>query len=66
MTGSGRVWIDESGFNLEFGQHGFELAQVANGVHASKCQDHLCDGCVELDSCCICRRPEFEHGDGDE
>lgn len=52
----------DSGVNL----HGFELAPVRDGIHAAKCLDQLCDGCVALDSCAICKRPEFEHGDGDE
>lgn len=45
-------------------EHGFELAAVTDGVHTLRCVDHLCDGCVPLDSCVICSRPEFEHGDG--
>lgn len=66
MTGSGRIWIDADGLHLEVSEHGFELAQITDGVHAAKCQDQLCDGCVALNECAICKRPEFEHGDGDE
>lgn len=63
-----RIWIDSDGLHMELPKHlhGFVLAEVTDGVHAPKCIDHLCDGCVPLDKCGICARPEFEHGDGDE
>lgn len=68
MIGLARIWIDEEGMHIEWPKdaHGFMLPDVEDGLHAPKCIDHLCDGCVALDECSICSRPEFEHGDGNE
>jgi hypothetical protein len=46
--------------------HGFVEMEIVEGRHTTHCLDVLCDGCVPLDECSICKRPEFEHGDGDE
>lgn len=68
MTYGARIWIDDDGMHVEFGkgEHGFQLADLVEGAHAPKCKDHLCDGCVPLNECVICQRPEFEHGEGYE
>lgn len=66
-----RMWIDDEGLHVEglkraSTEHGFAQAEIVDGLHAPKCIDHMCDGCVPLDSCHICDRPEYEHGDGIE
>lgn len=47
-------------------EHGFDTGEVVEGSHTKKCADTLCDGCVSLEECAVCSRPEFEHGDGIE
>lgn len=47
-------------------EHGFAIAEIQDGIHASECKDVICDGCASLEDCAICGLAEFEHGDGNE